>query len=296
MFVHAESSEEVVFKAGYFTVVEVNHPQAKVVGLTFADAVANAAPGGVYFGSTGGMVSNCVIRHCRSYNWSGSGGAASFGGPGVLTHSVISNCSADTWVGGGTKYVLEINQGRFENNLVMGCHSGDQHTADDCAALMTAGSAAVVRNNTFVNNRATNRGLLNVNASATFENNVFAGNSYITSSEETVSDTPSNHSSDVGFNFGSSASVAGVPVFVNCATDDAEPLNATCVVGTLETFFCDYANGDLMPVARGPLYNRGTDYEGMAAVDLAGRPRKSGRSIDIGCYESNAAGFAVVVK
>lgn len=299
VLIHAESDAEVIFKAGYFTVMEVNHPDARIAGITLADAVANAAPGGVYFGSQGGMVSNCVIRNCRTYNWSGSGGAASFGGPGVLTHSVVTGCSADTWCGGGTKYVLEISRGRFENNLVIGCHSGDQHTAGDCAALLYAGSASVVRNNTFVNNRTTNRGLINVHASATFANNVFADNSYITRAEDTVnSETePVVHSSDVGFNFGTSAAVDGVPAFVNCATDGAEPVNETCVVGTLATLFKDYANGDYTPNASGPLYNKGVTPEGWSDLaDLAGKPRVQGKAIDIGCYEVAPSGLRISIR
>ena len=72
--------------------------------------------------------------------------------------------------------------------------------------------------------------------------------------------------------------------FVKCVTDDAEPINETCSVGTTETMFRDYANGDLTP---GPaLKNKGGAVEGYAfpSVDLAGLPRLNG-AIDVGCYE-----------
>lgn len=78
--------------------------------------------------------------------------------------------------------------------------------------------------------------------------------------------------------------------FVNCATDDAAPINATCVVGTLAkgSLFEDYANGNLMA---GPaVKNKGAAIDGIAfpSADLAGMPRIHGNSIDIGCFERQA--------
>ena len=72
---------------------------------------------------------------------------------------------------------------------------------------------------------------------------------------------------------------------MNCATDDAEPINGTCRTGTTETFFTDYAAGDLTPKMGGALFGKGIAVAGQPAVDLAGLPRVSGSAIDIGCYE-----------
>ena len=200
-------------------------------------------PGGVYFGSTGGTVSNCVIRNCKSFSWSGNGGAAYFGGDGLLTHSVITNCTTTTFTGGGSKYILSISRGRMENCLVVDCYSSGgldkSGNNDDCAALISVGASATVRNNTFIRNAIHSRGLINVSSGATVVNNVFAGNSFASESGDTA-----DGSTDVGFNFGSSASVAGVPAFANCATDLADPIHENCVTGTAAVFFKDYANGD----------------------------------------------------
>ena len=297
VYLHGEfaKAEDVTFKAGYFTAMEVNHPQALVNGVTLADASGNALPGGIYFGSTGGTVSNCVIRNCSTYSWSGSGGAASFGGPGLLTHSVVTNCTATTYCGGGTKYILNVTYGRLENCLVIDCHSSggiDKNgNNDDCAALLSVGASAVARNNTFVRNAIHSRGLMNVDAGGSLVNNAFAGNVYA----ETIADTVDG-SSAVGFAFGTAASVAGLPAFANCATDLDDPLNESCVVGTVATFFKDYANGDYTPNQTGPLYNAGVTPENAPAVDLAGNPRVQGRSIDIGCFESSKRGFTLSVR
>jgi hypothetical protein len=122
-------------------------------------------------------------------------------------------------------------------------------------------------------------------------NNIFAGNSFAAQSGDTA-----DGSSDVGFNFGSSASVAGVPAFANCATDLAETINENCIVGTAAIFFKDYANGDYTPNPTGPLYNAGVTPESAPSVDLAGNKRVQGKSIDIGCYETAPGNFTIIVR
>ena len=283
----------VVLKSGNFTAMLVDSAAALVRGLTLSDANGNAQPGGLKFGVAGGSVSNCVIRNCKCSSWASTGGAASFTGPGLLTHSVISNCTATTFCGGGPKYILDIPSGRMENCLIVGNYSSggldDQGRNDQCGSLLLAGSSAIICNNTFVGNSITNRGLLCVNTGAQILNNAFADNLFAVVSEETVDAT-----TDVGFNFGSAASDAA---FVNCATDFGEPLNATCKVGTTETMFKNYAQGDYSPKAGGPLYNAGVTPSGWEKItDLAGKPRVVGRSVDIGCYEGKAAGFMIYVR
>ena len=96
--------------------------------------------------------------------------------------------------------------------------------------------------------------------------------------------------------------------FENCATDgqtDGLPtgtdgvtasLPASTVVGTVSSFFKNYARGDYRPKIGGPLVNAGTNYEDMAAIDLLGKPRKVGRSADIGCYESEPRKFNITIR
>ena len=87
--------------------------------------------------------------------------------------------------------------------------------------------------------------------------------------------------------------------FVNCATDDATPINDTCFVGTLEkdSLFADYENKDLTPGA--VTKNKGTASDDFAfpSVDLAGNPRVVGKAIDIGCYERQPAkGSSIIIR
>ena len=68
------------------------------------------------------------------------------------------------------------------------------------------------------------------------------------------------------------------------------------VVGAATDFFKDYAGGDYTPTTGGPLVNKGVNYEGMAAVDLAGERRLIGAKVDIGCYEGNIAGTFIRLR
>ncbi len=281
-------------------VLTVNSPLAKVSGVTISDAwsIGGAGPA-VYFGVAGGMVSNCVIRNSHVSNWAGNG-VVCFNGAGILTHSVISNCHATSYCN-GTKYIVQMyGSGHLEHSLIYGNYStGNLNAAgtqsDDCAALLFASASAVVRNNTIVGNKIGNRGLLKLETGATFVNNVLAQNEFVASGDS----IEGQNKTDFGFNFGSSNGVEGLPVYVNCAFDatcgfgDAAP-NETCVLGTATGFFKDFAAGDYRPKAGGPLVNKGRDYDDLPAVDLAGKPRKSGK-VDIGCHEA-ASFFMVIVR
>ena len=89
-----------------------------------------------------------------------------------------------------------------------------------------------------------------------------------------------------------------VAKFQNGAFDgDVTDLPEGTITGTAAEFFKDYENGDYTPSFSGPLANVGVEYEGMAAVDLAGKKRKAGNHIDIGCYEcQKVKGFFILVQ
>ena len=44
------------------------------------------------------------------------------------------------------------------------------------------------------------------------------------------------------------------------------------------------------------LYNSGTTVELVSSTDLAGNPRIYANKIDIGCYETNKAGFSFILR
>ncbi len=284
LHIHSELDDPgtVILTKPASAILYVNHADAWVSGLTLSDGSSDSVGSGLTFGAMGGVVSNCVVRNSKSFDYNGS--CVSFVGPGLLTHSVITNCTGAGNRGGGIKYAIYLEKGgRLENSLIV-----DNHGSVD-GALLTVDATGSLRNNTFVNNRVANRGLCSFNEKATIVNNVFAGNEFVGADETTTDDKTFK-----GFNFGA-ADVA----YTNCAFDatcgfgDAAP-NDTCRLGTATGFFKDFAAGDYRPKAGGPLVNKGRDYDGLPAVDLAGKPRKSGK-VDIGCHEA-ASFFMVIVR
>lgn len=94
-------------------------------------------------------------------------------------------------------------------------------------------------------------------------------------------------------------------VKMSCCLMDAKPLNCTSedlaaagniVVSSGASIFRNYARGDYLPKMDGPLVNAGTNYEDMAATDLAGRQRKVGKFVDIGCYENGPSKLHISIR
>ena len=92
---------------------------------------------------------------------------------------------------------------------------------------------------------------------------------------------------------------------MSCCLMDAKPLNCTSedlaaagniVVSSGASIFRNYARGDYLPKMDGPLVNAGTNYEDMAATDLAGRQRKVGKFVDIGCYENGPSKLHISIR
>ena len=152
--------------------------------------------------------------------------------------------------------------------------------------LVGVRDSAVLRNCTIVNTglSATNSdysvwSALKIDSGATVQNVVIAG---VTNTIDGAACPPTG-------------SVAN---FQNGAFDGvATNLPAGTITGTAAEFFEDYANGGYTPSVSSPLANAGVEYEGMAATDLAGKKRKSGKHIDIGCYEcQKTPGLLIFVR
>ena len=98
-------------------------------------------------------------------------------------------------------------------------------------------------------------------------------------------------------NLGQKDWVGTAAAFDHCATDNATAINDTCFGGLAASAFKDYAQGNYTPKSGGPLTDKGVTPEGWAdLVDLAGKPRVIGKTIDIGCYEGNCAGLILNIK
>ena len=261
----------------------INHAEALVANLTMqkGEGYGDQDGGNFYIGSAGGMVSNCFVE--AGYARDNAQAAGARLDAGVVTHTVFrknNTNSASVWWNGVTEGVLHLGgNARAENCLF------DDNSQYVAVTLVGVEGSAILRNCSIVNSglSSTNEGCsawsaLKIASGATVENIVIAG---VTNTIDGAACPPTG----------------SVAKFQNGAFDgDATGLPAGTVTGTAASFFKDYANGDYTPKTRGPLVNKGANYEGMASVDLAGKKRLNGSKIDIGCYESQSSAFTVLIR
>ena len=283
--------------------IRVEHENALVANLTLDGGFADYATGGnLYLGA--GTVTNCILRNGRS-NSNGGGGGGAFVKGGILTHCVITN----SYLGNrGNGIALQQTGGRVSN-----CFIGNN--MKEWIGSRNASSIVYVTGGVIDNCTIAGMILLKYNATTPLQmgkksdigvsvsQNAKAYNlaigdfSYYTCKEFTYNNGTEIDMSMLDPCDDSPQRWAGTAEnFVKCVTDDAAPINETCSVGTTETMFRDYENGDLTPGRA--LKNKGGAVEGYAfpSVDLAGLPRLN-RAIDVGCYEKQpVAGMKIRVR
>jgi hypothetical protein len=262
----------------------INNADALIANLTMqkGEGYGNQDGGNFYIGKAGGMVSNCVVEAGSVRD-----NARAAGGwleAGLVTHTIFrgnkSKTESGSWADNRAG-VLQLNESaRAENCLFT------ENSQDKPVTLINVLGTSVMRNCTIVNSglQVTNAyckswSALNINSGATVQNVVIAG---VTNTVDGSAVLPTGT----------------VARFANGAVDgDISELAFPegTITGTAASFFKDYANGDYTPKTRGPLVNKGANYEGMASVDLAGKKRLNGK-IDIGCYETSSSALMIVLR
>ncbi len=247
-------------------------------------------------------VSNCVIRGgivTRGDTGNVGGGGVSLRSNAVLTHCrVTGNTVVGTSTGtgdnaGGAIFVHNNNKPvRILNTLVADnryiCTEGAAAKSGSAGILFGgANENSLVENCTIAGNTVEgalsndSAGLHCTSWSATFRNNVIAGN-FETAKGESGTYT--------------SAKIDTAHCTVTyCATDDAEPLKATCFVASRDAMFKGFSRGDYRPVNPGALIDSGTTPAVAAEVDLLGKPRVMFHGIDVGCYECQSLPRTIII-
>ncbi len=273
-------------------VLTVDHPDAFVHSVTLAGGrLTECTEGGagVLIGTNGGTVSNCVVRNCAmGHNYDRAGGVYITGDKGLLTHSIVEkntlakDCSWSNM--GYYGAAVAATAGRIENCLIR--DNGATLTAEpyshtsSCAVYITL--KASIANCTIVSNTCTRTGGMYLNKPDCGATNcVVAGNTCL------YRDTEGEYLDAWSGTQGSQ--------YVHCALDTAEPIGVGNFAGTVETFFRDYAGGDLRPALTSPLLNHGAPLPDAPATDLAGNPRVIER-IDIGAFEAPASATTFFIK
>lgn len=275
---------------GNHRVFTLNHAQALVANLTMQNGMSWGTSGSCFLiDSNGGMVSNCVVEAgLTKGNSAHSGGAVLKAG--CVSHTIFRKCKVGSNTSSDSSHknlpaVLELTG----NSIAQDCLFAD-NTQDKSKALVLIriGDSSQMRNCTIVdsglgstNGACTVFSALYINsANATAQNVVIAG---VTNLIDGAACRPSGTISHF-FNGAVDADISGLT------------FPDGTIVGTAESFFKDYANGDYTLNPTSLLVNAGANYEGMASVDLAKKRRKVGPRIDIGCYELQSNGLVTVIR
>ena len=244
-----------------------------------------------YISTSGGMVSNCVVEAGKTQgNYAAAAGA--FLEAGCVSHTIFQRCSIGSNTTSGQHndrpnlpaVLLLKGSAKAENCLL----TNNGQAKEKSLVLVRIDDNSVMRNCTIVDSGlgSTNTyckewSAIRIGPNATAQNVVIAG---VTNKVDGAGCPPTGTRAN----------------FLNGATDaDIAGLGFPegTVTGTAAEFFKDYANGDYTLNPTSLLVNAGANYEGMASVDLAGKTRKSGKIVDIGCYEFQFAnGFFIMVR
>ena len=239
--------------------------------------------GNFYVNSDGGTVSNCLSE--AGYTRDNSQGAGGYLDGGLVTHTVFrgnkSNSASISWANNRAGVLVVNKTARAENCLFAG------NNQNKAVTLINVFGSGVLRNCTIVaselaatNEYCTAWSALNIGSTATAQNVVVAG---VTNTVDGATCLPTGTVA----NFHSGAvdgDIAG------------RGFPSETIVGSAAALFRDCERGDWRPKSGGALVNSGENYAGMPATDLAGKNRRVGARVDIGCYEAAAAGLTLVVR
>ena len=247
----------------------------------------------------GGVVSNCVIQsEAYNANWGTCGMA--YGVNALFTHCVFRGyCRVSTGdnPAGGVAIKL-AGTSRLENSIITNITTATDRGNGHVVAALGHSSVVNCTIAASVMPNPTSTGL-NIDGTSAATNCVVCGvvatvpvYEYIDNGDGTVTTNQVETLYPAAPWSGTAAN------FVNCATDGDAAINGTCLrIAEGAKFFNDYANGDYTPKAGGPLVNAGAEYDDMASVDLAGKKRKVGKFVDIGCFEcQKTKGFLLFVR
>jgi len=247
----------------------------------------------------GGVVSNCVIQsEAYNANWGTCGMA--YGVNALFTHCVFRGyCRVSTGdnPAGGVAIKL-AGTSRLENSIITNITTATDRGNGHVVAALGHSSVVNCTIAASVMPNPTSTGL-NIDGTSAATNCVVYGVVATVPQYEYIDNLDGTITTNQVESLHPAAPWTGTAAnFVNCATDGESAINATCLrIDEGAKFFNDYANGDYSPKTGGPLVDAGVNYDGMAATDLAGNPRKFGKGVDIGCYEcQKIPGFFIFVR
>lgn len=268
-------------------VFDISHSAAVLRNVTVRYGTAASTVHGGNIRISASLMEDCIIsgrRTAKNKNAYGSNIAIS--GTGHVNRCRIENGApvsySSTSTGYGSYSQVYLLNGVLENSLICNARAGGSSKVAAAAVSITGGTMI---NCTVVNNSAV--------ASSGAKGIVCSG------SGKVVDCAIYGNGGTATTEWGN----ANAGCFINCATSaDAAFTGSTANVGTVTAAsFIDYANGDYNPAKGSDLALTGTlwadyfTYGATSLTDLAGKSRKSGNRVDIGCYSVKCKPMAVMI-
>lgn len=223
----------------------------------------------VWITSKGGTLRDCRVTGAKSDNHYQYGVVAVCGSSGHVTRCLIDGNDNLFQTSSGNGYgILHVSAGLAENCLVT-----NNNAFTGGGAYVTGGT---LRNCTFYKNTA------RVSGGAKATGGKIVNCVFMSDTSNSSADTTSGRPEWSGTG----------SCFENCAFVDLDTLPGNSI--KVSDPFIASGAGDLHPAAGSAgLADKGQDWEGVEDdLDFDGKPRKSGSSVDIGCYEVDATLFS----
>ncbi len=268
---------------------------AALANVTVSDGyVRNYTGGNIWM--TGGLVTNCIVRNA-TLSWNSKDTTSEHGGAGVYMRAgrlvnciVRGNTVTGTAVKDQATGIYAKGTSVIQNCLIEGNNSELE------SAVVFLGETAHMINCTIVKSTLGSGDELN-GGSASIRigsNNAYVQNcavaGIVDSSNVTLRPLDGTGGTTTRYN-----------QIANSAFDfelDATLVGKKCVAATPAAMFSNYAGGRYKPSSNGPLVDaaKAEVTDALPSLDLAGRARLRGNGYDIGCYECQNDGLAIILR
>lgn len=258
---------------------------ATISSLTVQGGIAeDRYNGGNVTISSGGTVTNCIIRNGQANAYNGGGGGVHFAGAGLVFHCIITNNTGKNDDDAGGAVWLRTGGGIVRNCLIADNRQTGGNNKNPYGAGVRIDSGLLESCTIVGNSSARCAGVWAKRG--TIVNCLIDGN---TVTDETLDDALKTQYA-VWAGSSSAFTYCAAPTVINAAA------NSGCVVLTKDPFK-NFAVGNYQLAADAEVVNKALLQPWMTgATDLAGNPRMlpTGKP-DIGCYELRR-GFRIIVR
>jgi hypothetical protein len=276
-------------------VFNLTHAGAVLANVTVSGGIVRNYTGGNIW-MTGGLVTNCIVQNA-TLSWSTADTNNEHGGGGVyMRGGKLVNCIIRGNTVTGTA-VKDQATGIYANgsSVIQNCLVAENNSELEAAVVYLAENAHLVNCTVVKSTLGSGTGLNGGSASIRIgSNNAYVQNCAVAGIVDVNNVTlrPLD---------GTGGTTTHYDHIANSAFDFelGETLaEKKCVSATPAAMFSNYAGGRYKPSSNGPLVDaaKAEVTDALPSLDLAGRARLRGNGYDIGCYECQNDGLAIILR